>query len=100
MVDALDSKSGVSNGVRVRVSSPVNFLYNNSLYIEGLFFYVDEKGTQKGGNQWADWTHWAHWAVCGALFGSLLLKLWYSMALPQDISLPFAFLLVFALVSL
>jgi hypothetical protein len=25
MVDALDSKSGVSNGVRVRVSSPVKF---------------------------------------------------------------------------
>ena len=70
------------------------------LVFQGVVFYVDEKGTQKGGNQWVDWTHWAHWAVCGALFGSLLLKLWYSMALPQDISLPFAFLLVFALVSL
>ena len=48
MVDALDSKSGVSNGVRVRVSSPVNFLYNNSLYIKELFFYAVEKGTRKG----------------------------------------------------
>lgn len=48
MVDALDSKSGVSNGVRVRVSSPVNFLYNNSLYIEELFFYAVRNGPQNG----------------------------------------------------
>ena len=74
-----------------------NFFVQQLLVYRGVVFYVDEKGTQKGGNQWADW---AHWAVCGALFGSLLLKLWYSMALPQGISLPFAFLLVFALVSL
>ena len=72
MVDALDSKSGVSNGVRVRVSSPVNFLYNNSLYIEGLFFLCREKWSSK----------------------------LYTITPSQDISLPFAFLLVFALVSL
>ena len=76
-----------------------NFFVQQLLVFQGVVFYVDEKGTQKGGNQWADWAHWAHWAVCGALFGSLLLKLWYSMALLQGISLPFAFLLVLALVS-
>ena len=36
MVDALDSKSGISNGVRVQVPSPVNEKEGQFLLIEGV----------------------------------------------------------------
>lgn len=72
MVDALDSKSGVSNGVRVRVSSPVNFFEQQLLVNQGVVFLGRGKGYTKR---------------C-------------TMAPSQGFSLPFAFLIVSALVSL
>ncbi len=41
MVDALDSKSGVSNGVRVRVSSPVKSTKKSaSELLKCTFFFI------------------------------------------------------------